>query len=58
MEAVRDCFLFQHVEEPTRIRGNDNPSLIDLILTNEELQVSIVVHHAPLGKKCPCSHHV
>ena len=50
MEAVRDCFLFQHVEEPTRIRGNDNPSLIDLILTNEELQVSDVVHHAPLGK--------
>ena len=50
MEAVRDCFLFQHVEEPTRIRGNDNPSLIDLILTNEELQVSEVVHHAPLGK--------
>ena len=50
MEAVRDCFLFQHVEEPTRSRGNDNPSLIDLILTNEELQVSDVVQHAPLGK--------
>ena len=50
LEKVRDCFLFQHVEEPTRARGNDNPSLIDLILTNEELQVSDVVHHAPLGK--------
>ena len=50
IEAVRDCFLFQHIEEPTRARGNDDPSLIDLVLTNEELQVSDVVHHAPLGK--------
>ena len=50
IEAVRDCFLFQHVQEPTRARGNDDPSLIDLILTNEELHVSDVVHHAPLGK--------
>ena len=50
IEAVRDSFLFQHVQEPTRARGNDDPSLIDLILTNEEHQVSDVVHHAPLGK--------
>ena len=50
MEAVRDCFLYQQVEKTTCIRGNDNPSLIDLILTNEELQVSDAVHHAPLGK--------
>ena len=50
IEAARDCFLFQHVQEPTRARGNDDPSLIDLILTNEELQVSDVNHHAPLGK--------
>ena len=50
IEAIRDCFWFQHIEKPTRIRGNDEPSLIDLLLTNEELQVSNVVHHAPLGK--------
>ena len=30
--------------------GNDDSSLIDLIFTNEELQVSDIVHHAPLGK--------
>ena len=34
----------------TRSRGNDEPSLIDLILTNEELQVSDIVHQSPLGK--------
>ena len=50
IEAVRDCFLFQHIEESTRTRGNDEPSLIDLLLTNEEMQVSNVVHHSPLGK--------
>ena len=50
IETIRDCFLFQHIDKPTRIRGNDEPSLIDLLLTNEELQVSDVVHHAPLGK--------
>ena len=50
IEALRDCFLFQHADEATRSRGNDEPSLIDLILTNEELQVSDVVYQSPLGK--------
>ena len=50
IEAVRDSFLFQHIEEVTRTRGNDDPSLLDLVLTNEELQVSNIVHHSPLGK--------
>ena len=50
IEAVRDCFLFQHIEESTRTSGNHELSLIDLLLTNEEMQVSNVVHHSPLGK--------
>ena len=50
IEAVRNCFLFQHIDKPTRVRGDDEPSLLDLLLTNEELQVSNVAHHAPLGK--------
>ena len=50
LDVLRDCFLFQHVEEVTRTRGNDEPSLIDLILTNEELQASDIVHQSPLGK--------
>ena len=50
LEALRDCFLFQNVTEPTRCRGTDDPSLLDLILTNEEDQVSEVEYHAPLGK--------
>ena len=50
IEGVRDSFLYQHVESPTRRRGSDDPSLLDLIFTNEEMQVSEITHGAPLGK--------
>ena len=50
LEACRDCFLHQHVERPTRRRGDDEPSKLDLIFTNEEMQVSEVKHSSPLGK--------
>ena len=50
IEAVRDSYLHQHVEKPTRRRGHDDPSLLDLILTDESMQVSEIAHHAPLGK--------
>ena len=36
LECIRDCYLFQHVNENTRQRGEDNPSMLDLIFTNEE----------------------
>ena len=50
IECVRDCFLFQHVTEHTRQRGNDNPSTLDLIFSNEENMVSNLDILAPLGK--------
>ncbi len=50
IEGIRDCFFHQHVEKPTRRRGTDEPSTLDLILTNEALQVSEVNHNPPLGK--------
>ena len=50
IEAVRDCFLHQHITQPTRRLGNDQPSVLDLILTDEAMQVSNIGHHAPLGK--------
>ena len=50
IEGVRDCYLHQHVEKPTRRRGSDEPSLLDLVLTNEEMQVTDIQHHAPIGK--------
>ena len=40
--------------ESIRSRSTDNPSLIDLVLTNEVLQVSDIEFHAPLGKSDHC----
>ena len=50
IETIRDCFLHQHNLENSRRRGNDQPSLINLIFTDEAMQVSDVHHQAPLGK--------
>ena len=49
LETISDSYLFQHVTDFTRVRGDDTPSTIDLIFSNEEMQVSNVIHHAPLG---------
>ena len=50
IETARDCFFHQHIEKPTRRRVDDEPSTLDLIFTNEEMQVSKVIHSPPLGK--------
>ncbi len=49
VEALRDSYLYQHVTEPTRLRGTDNPSLLDLVLTNEELMISEISYLSPIG---------
>jgi hypothetical protein len=33
LEMVRDTYLFQYVNNETRFRGDDQPSLLDLIFT-------------------------
>ncbi len=48
MDAIRDSFLVQHVEEPTHFRANQNPNTLDLIFTNEENMITQVKHQAPL----------
>ena len=50
LEAVRDSFLYQHVKEPTRCRGTDEPSTIDLIFTGENNQITGLRYLSPLGK--------
>ena len=54
IETVHDCYLYQHLKEPTRNRGTNEPSLIDLVLTNESMQVSDIEYHAPLDKSDHC----
>ena len=48
-KCVRDSFLIQHVKEPTRYRNEDRPSILDLILTNEEGMVSELQYCDPIG---------
>ena len=50
IEACRDSLLSQHVLTPTRGRGTDNPSLIDLFLCSNEDDVQDVEVDSPLGK--------
>ena len=49
-DIIEDCYLYQHTNRPTRCRGDDMPSQLDLIFTNELEIVSDVQHMAPLGK--------
>ena len=50
IECLRDNFLFQHVNNPTRGRGSDTPHLLDLVITNIERMVTDIEHMSPLGK--------
>ena len=43
LECIRDCFLYQHVKENTRYGAGSEPSLLDLLLTNEENMKNSVI---------------
>ncbi len=53
LDTVQDCYLFQHTRHPTHHRADQDPTLIDLVLTNEDEMVNTITHLPPLGK----SHH-
>ena len=50
IETVRDCFYYQHIKEPTRGRGSNTHSCIDLVFSNEECMISDINLESPLGK--------
>ena len=50
IEVLRDAFLYQHVTKPTRSRHNEVPTLLDLVITNEDGMVSNLEILSPLGK--------
>lgn len=50
IESINDCYFYQHVLEPTRYRDGQHPSILDLILTNEELMINDIEYMAPIGK--------
>jgi len=50
IECVNDSYLYQHVNEPTRYREGNNPSLLDLVMTNESNMIDTIDYLHPLGK--------
>lgn len=46
---LREGLLYNHVDQPTRFRGTNNPSTLDLVLTNEDLMVETIEYGPPLG---------
>ena len=48
-DLLQDEFLVQHVCKPTRVRGNQKPSLIDLVISKDENMIDEIQHLAPLG---------
>ena len=46
---IQDAFLFQQVHDPTRRRANQQPTLDDWVLVNDETLISDIKHNAPLG---------
>ena len=49
LSCTLECFMYQHVLKPTRIRLGDTPSILDLIFSNEEAMVQNLNYHSPLG---------
>ena len=49
LDSIQNSYLTQHVLQPTRYRGRDEPSQIDLVFTNENGMINEIIHGAPLG---------
>lgn len=50
LELLQDYDLTQHVTQPTRHRDGQQSSLLDLVISSPNVQISSVLHSAPLGR--------
>ena len=50
IEKLRDCYLIQHITEPTEGRGTTEPSLLDLVITSEVFEIVSIETASALGK--------
>jgi len=49
LEVIRKNFLTQHIRNPTRSRGINKPSILDVVLSDENF-ISDIDYLSPLGK--------
>ena len=50
IEAVKDSYLDQHIDRPTRVTKNNEPSLLDLMLAEKTLDATSIEYISRLGK--------
>ena len=50
IECVRDAYLIQKVNKPTRDREHQKSNILDLILVNDDSMISKINHEDPFGK--------
>lgn len=50
IEYILDCYMHQHITSPTRGRGTDQPSILDLVLTDDVNCLDDIEITSPLGK--------
>ena len=50
LECVRDCYLSQHVTEPTRYRSGNTPTCDDLIFSSCETDITDISYDASIGR--------
>ena len=50
ISSLQECYLHQHVTEPTRYRTNETPNLLDLLLSSEESMIANLSYDPPLGE--------
>ena len=49
-ESIKVSFLYQLIKKPSRARGSNKPSVLDLVLTHDGNTIKTVTYDAPLGK--------
>ena len=54
LDVINDCFLNQRVQRFTHSIDNDNPTRLDLVFTNNLMDIENMKHSASVGK----SHHI
>ena len=54
LECLRDNYLCQLIDKPTRVRLNQDSSMLDLLLVNDSNNVSSIEYLDPLGTSDHC----
>jgi hypothetical protein len=54
LDCIQDNYLFQVINKPTRWRGSNIPSILDLVLTKDGNAIVEIEYQSPLGKSDHC----